>query len=109
MSRFIAPIASAQAGAENRELVGASRTSSSRTRRPTLNRSYIIPVLSKTITIIRLLEGSKGPLKISEIAACTGISKSTVYRILRTLSAHGLLPQGSNGIYTFHFADPDRA
>jgi len=66
-----------------------------------VHRSYLIPVLTKAITIIRLLESSDRPLKINEIAAATGIAKTTVYRILRTLSAYGYLPQGSDGVYAF--------
>lgn len=40
-------------------------------------------------------------MNIDQIAKQTGISKTTVYRILRTLSAYGYLPAGEHGIYTF--------
>jgi Fic family protein len=84
-----------------RELADESRTADARIRRPEVQQSYIVPVLSKAIKIIRLLENSDKPLKIAEIARHTGVSHSTTYRILRTLSAYGYMPKGSVGVYRF--------
>ncbi len=86
---------------QERELADESRTAAARMKRPELHQSYIIPVLSKAIKIIRLLENSDAPLKIDEIARRTGVSHSTTYRILRTLSAYGYMPKGSAGVYCF--------
>jgi hypothetical protein len=63
-------------------------------RRPDIQRSYIIPVLSKALQIIALSQGGERPLKIDEIVQRTGVATTAVYRILRTLSAYGYLPHG---------------
>jgi len=80
--------------APEQELAARSRTSSARLRNPDVHQSYVIPVLDKALRIMRLLEESERHLKIGEIARTTGYSQSTIYRILRTLSAHGYLPCG---------------
>ncbi len=86
----------------NREdIARLSRTDAARRHHPHVDRSYIIPVLSKALLIMDLLRSSDRPLNVAEIAGDTGISKSTIYRILRTLSAYGYLPNGAKGIYSF--------
>jgi transcription initiation factor IIE alpha subunit len=82
-------------------LVVQSRTLAAQIRRPDIHRSYLVPVLSKAFHIMRLLETNGGPLTMNEIWEKTGYSKTTVYRILRTLSAHGYLPSGVHGVYDF--------
>ncbi len=77
------------------------RTAIAQVRRPDLHPNYIIPVLTNAIKIMRLLENSDRPLNVNEVAELTGVSKSTTYRILRTLSVHGYLPLGAEGVYTF--------
>jgi AraC-like DNA-binding protein len=86
---------------QERELADETRTAAARIRRPEVHQTYMVPVLSKAIKIIRLLENSDKPLKIDEIARHTGVSHSTTYRILRTLSAYGYMPKGSVGVYCF--------
>lgn len=83
-----------------RALAERSRTHSARSRNPNLNRSYIVPVLSKALVIIDVLERVARPLTMKEISDETGISLSTVYRIVRTLSAHGCLPEHANKTYS---------
>lgn len=83
------------------QLIEMSRTASSRIRRPGVHPSYLVPVVAKTIEIIRLLERSDHPLSLPEVVRETGTSRSTAYRILRTLSAYGYLPRGADGIYCF--------
>lgn len=73
--------------------------SSSRTSMPA--RTYIVPMLSKALTILRLLETSDRPLSMLEIARHTGYSLSSVYRIVRTLCAHDFLPAPCKDAYTF--------
>ena len=88
---------------EERRMLVESRTYAARIRRPDLHRNYVIPVLSKALKIVQLLETSERPLSTAEIARRTGVPKTTAYRILRTLSAHGYLPQGADGVYCFKF------
>lgn len=83
------------------ELADCSRTDSARRRNPHVHQSYIIPVLSKALVLIEVMKKSERPLNVDELARRTGIAKSTVYRILRTLSAYGYLPDGADGIYSF--------
>jgi hypothetical protein len=64
-------------------------------------RSYIVPVLSKALHILRLLEREQGPVSSNEIARRTGYSLTTVYRILRTLDAHAFLPDACARSYGF--------
>lgn len=78
-----------------------SRTEAARRRRPDLNRSYLIPVLSKALVILRLLESSDAPMRIQEVCRRTGYAQSTVYRILRTLSVHGYIPESAGKLYSF--------
>jgi Fic family protein len=86
---------------QERKLADETRTAAAKIRRPEVQQTYMVPVLSKAIKIIRLLENSEKPLKIDEIARHTGVSHSTTYRILRTLSAYGYMPKGSDGVYCF--------
>lgn len=83
------------------EQIKRSRTDSARRRHPHVHRSYLIPVLSKALMIMEVLKRSDRPLNVHELADATGVSKSTTYRILRTLSAHGYLPDGADGVYSF--------
>ena len=92
---------SIQDGLPAEELALRSRTLASQIQRPNVHRSYIVPVLSKALNIMRLIETSERPMNIQEICEATGYSKTTVYRILRTLAAHGYMPNGSNGVYSF--------
>ena len=92
-------------GAE-RALAERSRTYSARSRNPNLHRSYIVPVLSKALVIIDVLEQVAHPLTMKQISDETGISLSTVYRIVRTLSAHGCLPEYADKTYSLkHVGD----
>ncbi len=79
-----------------------SRTIAARKRNPGIHRDYIIPILSKALSILDLLNETQRPMSTHEIARRTGYSLTTVYRILRTLSAYGYLPEGCDGIYTFN-------
>ena len=88
------------------ELALNSRTIAARKRNPGVQRDYIIPVLSKALSILDLLNQVQRPMNTHEIARTTGYSLTTVYRILRTLSAYGYLPEGCDGVYTFRRASP---
>jgi ribose transport system substrate-binding protein len=60
---------------------------------------YVIPVLSKALDIIELLDRERGFLSIEAIRQQTGISKTTVYRILKTFVHRGYLAQSKDSLY----------
>jgi len=67
--------------------------------RSTPKRLYLIPVLSKALDILELLQNEKGPLALEAIYQRTSISKTTVYRILKTFVHRGYLAQSQDGLY----------
>ena len=67
--------------------------------RSTPNRLYLIPVLSKALDILELLQNERGSLTLETIYQRTNISKTTVYRILKTLVHRGYLAQSQDGLY----------
>ena len=62
-------------------------------------RLYLIPVLSKALDILELLQNEQGPLALESIYQRTNISKTTVYRILKTFVHRGYLAQSQDGLY----------
>lgn len=62
-------------------------------------RLYLIPVLSKALDILELLQSEHGPLTLEAIYQRTNISKTTVYRILKTFVHRGYLAQSQEGLY----------
>jgi ribose transport system substrate-binding protein len=60
---------------------------------------YVIPVLSKALDVLELLQGEGHAHTLDEIYKQTGISKSTVYRILKTYAHRGYVAQTGNGAY----------
>jgi ribose transport system substrate-binding protein len=67
--------------------------------RSTPKRLYLIPVLSKALDILELLQNERGPLTLETIYQRTSISKTTVYRILKTFVHRGYLAQSQDGLY----------
>ncbi len=64
------------------------------------SKPHRIPVIEKMVEILNLMEGQPDGLTISEILAATDQPRSTVYRILNTLRAHGYIaPGNSNANY----------
>ncbi|MGO8789186.1 MAG: substrate-binding domain-containing protein [Terriglobia bacterium] len=49
---------------------------------------YRVGTLEKALSILHLLEHSRNPLRIHEIADATGIERGTVFRVLCTLERH---------------------
>lgn len=86
-----------------RTAVRNSRTDRARELQPNLNREYIVPVLIKCMQILQLLADYPPGLHIEQIHRRTKISKSTVYRIVRTLVACGGMIHRENGAYTIVF------
>jgi ribose transport system substrate-binding protein len=54
---------------------------------------YFIPVLTKALDILELLRNESRPMVLEEIHKLTKISKTTVYRILKTLVHRGYVGQ----------------
>ena len=64
-----------------------------------IKRLYLIPILSKALDVIELLEQDHAPLTLEDVYQRTNISKTSVYRILKTLVHRGYLAQMPNGQY----------
>ncbi len=62
-------------------------------------RLYLIPVLSKALDVLEMVQRENQPISLESIYQRTHISKTTVYRILKTLSHRGYLTQSQNGLY----------
>ncbi len=67
--------------------------------RKTTKRLYLIPVLSKALDILELLQNENQPMTLESIHRQTKISKTTVYRILKTFVHRGYLSQSQDGMY----------
>jgi ribose transport system substrate-binding protein len=64
-----------------------------------IKRLYLIPILSKGLDVLELLEQIHGPISLEDVYQKTNISKTSVYRILKTLVHRGYLAQTQNGQY----------
>src|SRR5512146_1666615 len=64
-----------------------------------IKRLYLIPILSKALDVIELLEQHHTPLTLEDVYQQTHISKTSVYRILKTLVHRGYIAQTQNGQY----------
>lgn len=62
-------------------------------------RLYLIPVLSKALDILELLQAENQPMTLEAIHRRTKISKTTVYRVLKTFVHRGYLSQSPDGLY----------
>ena len=67
--------------------------------RKTTKRLYLIPVLSKALDILELLQAENEPMTLEAIHRLTKVSKTTVYRVLKTYVHRGYLSQSSDGLY----------
>ncbi len=64
-----------------------------------IKRLYLIPILSKALDVIELLEENHAPVSLEDVFQKTKISKTSVYRILKTLVHRGYVAQAQNGLY----------
>jgi ribose transport system substrate-binding protein len=64
-----------------------------------IKRLYLIPILSKAFDVIELLEQNHTSLSLEDVYQKTRISKTSVYRILKTLVHRGYVAQTQNGQY----------
>lgn len=60
---------------------------------------YLIPILSKALDILELLQSESGSWTLESIYRKTKYSKTTIYRILKTLVHRGYLTQLGDGSY----------
>ncbi|MHB1700881.1 MAG: sugar ABC transporter substrate-binding protein [Acidobacteriaceae bacterium] len=67
--------------------------------RTSTKRLYLIPILSKALDILELMQKESQPLPLEAIYQRTRISKTTVYRILKTFVHRGYLAQAQDGLY----------
>jgi ribose transport system substrate-binding protein len=74
-----------------------------RTAKPT----YLIPVLSKAFDVLELLQADNQPTTMESLYKRTRISKTTVYRILKTLVHRGYAMQMPDGNYR-HITKPKK-
>jgi ribose transport system substrate-binding protein len=68
---------------------------------------YLIPVLTKALDILELLQNEGRPMVLETIHKRTKISKTTVYRILKTLVHRGYVGQTGDRHYR-HIARPKK-
>jgi ribose transport system substrate-binding protein len=64
-----------------------------------IKRLYLIPILSKALDVIELLEQNHSQVSLEDVFQKTQISKTSVYRILKTLVHRGYVAQTQNGLY----------
>ncbi len=64
-----------------------------------IKRLYLIPILSKALDVIELFEQGNVPMTLEDVYQKTKISKTSVYRILKTLVHRGYLAQTPSGQY----------
>jgi ribose transport system substrate-binding protein len=64
-----------------------------------IKRLYLIPILSKALDVIEMLEENHVPVSLEDIYKKTNISKTSVYRILKTLVHRGYVAQAQSGLY----------
>jgi ribose transport system substrate-binding protein len=74
---------------------------------PKSKRLYLIPVLTKALDILELLQTENQPMVLETIHKRTKISKTTVYRILKTLVHRGYVGQAADRQYR-HIAQPKK-
>src|SRR5450432_4001367 len=59
-------------------------------------RLYLIPILSKALDIMELLQNEKAPMSLEAVYQRTRFSKTTVYRILQTLVHRGYVARAGD-------------
>lgn len=67
--------------------------------KPKIKDLYLIPIFSKGLDVLELLEHVHGPVSLEDVYRQTGISKTSVYRILKTLVHRGYAAQTQDGQY----------
>ena len=68
-------------------------------RKKTTSQLYLIPILSKALDVLELLQATNTSLTLEGIYKQTRFSKTTIYRVLKTLVHRGYLTQLGDGSY----------
>lgn len=63
------------------------------------DRRAIVQSVSRALDVLDLLREAGGPLSAADIAKATGLDRTVVYRLLRTLSQRGMIGE-SDGMFT---------
>lgn len=61
--------------------------------------SYLVPCVFKAVRMIEALRESRVGLRVEDFLGMTGYSRSTIYRILRTLTACSYMVREPAGVY----------
>jgi ribose transport system substrate-binding protein len=64
-----------------------------------IKRLYLIPILSKAIDVLEFLEQTNRPVSLEDVYKKTNISKTSIYRILKTFVHRGYVAQTQDGLY----------
>jgi ribose transport system substrate-binding protein len=62
-------------------------------------RLYLIPILSKAMDVMELLQVERVPMSLEEVYQRTKFPKTTVYRVLQTLVHRGYISKTNDGLY----------
>ena len=73
----------------------------------TTKRLYLIPILSKALDIMEMLQAERAPMSVEAVYQRMKFSKTTVYRILQTLVHRGYVSKASDGLYR-HVSSPSK-
>jgi hypothetical protein len=68
------------------------------------NPSYLVPCVLKAVHMIEALRETGTGLRVEALRSMTGYSRTTIYRILRTLVACGYIRRTSGGSYSLNNA-----
>jgi hypothetical protein len=68
------------------------------------NPSYIVPSVLKAVRMIEALRETGTGLCVEDLRSMTGYSRTTIYRILRTLAACRYIRRESGGSYRLNYA-----
>jgi ribose transport system substrate-binding protein len=69
---------------------------------------YIVEAVSRACDVLQAFTGDSEALRLCDIAARTGLSKATAFRILFTLEHRGLIEQGERHTYRLRFRPLNR-
>lgn len=62
-----------------------------------------VRVLDRAFDILEILSVRNAPMSLSEIAAASGLSKSTVHRLLTAMLARSIVAKTDDGAYTIGY------
>ena len=68
------------------------------------NSNYLVPCVFKAVQMIEALRRVRTGLRVEDLRSMTGYSRTTIYRILRTLAACGYIVRNSRAIYRLNYS-----